>query len=134
MLQRGAAMVEFALAWPVLLLLTSVSVQLSLWGAVAEAAVYAAGAGARAGSVAGANAAVAEAVAVLSLSPALAGESAVAGCPAASRRAARPELTVCASYTSSSVTVAVRGSAPLLLPLPGPGMPVWATVTLPLQE
>ena len=77
----GTAMMEFALAWPVALLVVLGSVQTAVWGSEAFAARSAALAGARAGTVSGGTNAIASAVALHSLSPALVGVRATIWCP-----------------------------------------------------
>ena len=79
--QRGTALAEFALAWPILLLAVLGAVQLSIWSGEAFAARSAAVSGARAGAVAGGSAAVAQEVAIAALRPSLAGAAVTSWCP-----------------------------------------------------
>ncbi len=79
--RRGAAILEFALAWPVTLLLALGCVELAVWGAESFAARSAALAGARAASVAGSSPRVAEVVTLRVLAPSLVGVQAAAWCP-----------------------------------------------------
>jgi hypothetical protein len=128
--RAGSALLEFAIAWPVALLLVLASVQLAVWGSQAYAVRQAALAGARAGSGAGGSAAIAQAVALASLRPSLVG---VAGTPwCAGGGTPPPRLWVCAIFTSSRVEVRIGGSVPALVPLlPGArGLPVSADVSL----
>jgi Flp pilus assembly protein TadG len=92
---RGAALMEFALAWPMVLLLVLGAVEMSVWASEAAAARDAALAGARAGTVAGAGVDVATRVTLRAMSASLVGVSASAWCPADTRR--RPVLWVCAT-------------------------------------
>jgi Flp pilus assembly pilin Flp len=126
---RGAAMVEFALAWPVALLLVLGSVELSVWVAESFAARSAALAGARAAAVAGASPRVATTVTIRVLAPSLVGVSAAPWCPG--QGGAQPPLWVCARDLGSAVQVDVGGSVPALVPLAaGRGLPLYAHVAL----
>lgn len=128
-LMRGAALLEFALAWPVALLLVVGCVELSVWGSESYAARAAALAGARAASVVGASPAAGAEVAVRALAPSLVGARASAWCPGQSR--ATPPVWVCVRDIGSSVAVSVGGYAPALVPLvAGSGLPLHADVTL----
>ena len=127
--QRGAALLEFALAWPVVLLLVLGAVELTVWGSEAFAARSAALAGARAGTVAGATAPVAAAVAVRSLSPSLVGVSASTWCPGQSPAA--PPVWVCATDLGTAMRVDVGGFVPAIVPVvAGGGLPLNARVVL----
>ena len=126
---RGSALVEFALVWPVLLLLAFGSLQLSIWASVVEVSRYAAGAGARAGSIAGGGAQVAEAAAFGVLHQVGLGVRVASGCGAAPAGG----VTVCATVVASLVTVRVEGEVPLLLPLPGGGLPVAIQASAPVE-
>lgn len=118
--ERGDALLEFAIAWPLALFLIAGSVQYTVWGTEAYAARSAAAAGARAGSRADAPAGVAEEVALSALRPALVGVGAAAWCPGGGRPA--PPVWVCARSAATAVEVSVGGSVPALLPLlPGGG-------------
>ncbi len=126
---RGAAIVEFALAWPIALLLVLGSVELAVWGAESLAARSAALAGARAASVAGSDPEVAVAVALRVLSPSLVGVAAGAWCPGQGGHP--PEVWVCAIDLGSEVQVDIGGSVPSLVPIvPGGGLPLHAHTTL----
>ncbi len=72
--QRAAALVEFALAWPVALLIVLATVEAAVWATEAYAAHAATIAGARAGAIAGGTAQVASAVTLRTLSASLAKE------------------------------------------------------------
>jgi len=120
---------EFALAWPIVLLMVLGAVQLALWESEAAAVRNAALAGARAGTVAGANADVAAQVALRVMSSSLVGARASAWCPATSRNA--PALWVCATDLGNALQVDVGGSVPALVPLVSArGFPVGAHVVL----
>src|SRR5260221_10680992 len=127
---RGSALLEFAITWPVTLLLVAGSVQLAVWGSEAFAAKRAALAGARAGSAADGSAELARAAALGSLRPVLVGTTAGAWCP--SSGGAAPPVWVCATETAATVEVRVGGSGPALLPLlPGNrGLPLDAEAVL----
>ena len=127
--QRGAAILEFALAWPVTLLLALGCVELAVWGAESFAARSAALAGARAALVAGSSPRVAEFVTLHVLSPSLVGVEAAAWCPGQS--GARPAVWVCATDLGSAVQVDVGGSVPALVPVGlGNGLPLHAHVAM----
>jgi Flp pilus assembly protein TadG len=128
-LSRGSALIEFALAWPIVLLLVLGSVELAVWASEVAAARGAAIAGARAGTVAGANADVAGAVAVRSLSASLIGVKAAVWCPGHGTRP--PPVWVCATDQGSALRVDVGGTVPALVPLiSGTGLPLQAHVAL----
>jgi Flp pilus assembly protein TadG len=130
--QRGTALAEFALAWPVLLLAVLGAVELSIWSAEAFAARSAALSGARAGAVAGGGAAVAQTVAISALRPSLAGAPLTGWCPHA--QAAPPAgVWVCGSDLGAAIEVRVGGSVPALVPLVagGAGLPLAADVAIP---
>lgn len=120
---------EFALAWPIVLLLVLGTAEIAVWTGEAMAARDAALAGARAGTVAGATAEVAAAVTLRALAGSLVGASATVWCPAGTRPA--PALWVCARDLGSAVEVEVGGSVPSLVPLvPARGLPLRAHVIL----
>jgi Flp pilus assembly protein TadG len=126
---RGTALMEFALAWPIVLLLVLGAVQLAIWGSESAAARSAALAGARAGTVAGARADVAARVTLRAMSAALVGAGAAVWCPA--DRQPEPPLWVCATDLGSSLRVDVVGSVPSLVPIvSGKGLPIRARVVL----
>lgn len=112
---RGAAMTEFALAWPMALLLVLGCVELAVWDAEAFTARSAALAGARAASVVGSDPDIAVGVALRVLAPSLVGVKATAWCPGQSGSA--PQVWVCAIDTGAAVEVDVGGSLPSLVPL-----------------
>jgi Flp pilus assembly protein TadG len=128
--RRGSALLEFAIAWPVALLLVMASVQLSVWASESYAVRQAALVGARAGSAADGSAAIAQEVALEALRPALVGVVAVPWC--AVSRTPQPRLWVCVTWSTTAVEVRVGGSVPALAPLlpGGRGLPVAADVTL----
>ncbi len=120
---------EFALAWPIVLLLVLGAVQLAIWASESAAARGAALAGARAGTVAGAGTAMAARVTLNSLMPSLVGAGAAVWCPADSGR--QPVLWICATDLGSALRVDVDGSVPSLVPIvTGLGMPIHARVVL----
>ena len=127
---RGSALLEFAIAWPVTLLLVVGSVQLAVWGSEAFAAKRAALAGARAGGAADGSADLARSTALASLRPALVGTTARAWCPDSG--GAAPSVWVCVTGTAALVEVRVGGSVPALLPLlpRSGGLPLDADVVL----
>jgi Flp pilus assembly protein TadG len=86
---------EFALAWPIVLLLVLGAVEMAVWESESAAAREAALAGARAGTVAGAGVDVAAQVTLRALSSSLVGVSASVWCPRDPMRA--PALWVCAT-------------------------------------
>ena len=128
MKRRGSALVEFALAWPVLVLAVFAAIQLAVWATEEHAAGSAALAGARAGSASGASADVAATAAVAVLRPSLIGVTAVASCPPARREV--KGVWVCAHVDARSARVEVGGGVPALLPLLGGGLPLHAHVEL----
>jgi hypothetical protein len=132
MRQRGAALAEFAVTWPLLLLTVLGATELAIWSVESAAARSAALAGAEAGSVAGATPATASSVAVAALRPALVGTAASAWCPGAG---APPAVWVCAVDRGSAMEVMVDGLVPALVPLvPGrSGLPVRADVRIPKE-
>lgn len=125
----GAAILEFALAWPLALLLALGCVELAVWGAESFAARSAALAGARAASVAGASPRIAVLVTMRVLSPSLIGVQAGAWCPG--QRGAPPAVWVCATDLGSAVEVDVGGLVPALVPVGmGQGLPLHAHVAI----
>jgi TadE-like protein len=127
--QRGAAILEFALAWPVALLLALGCVELAVWGAESYAARSAALAGARAASVAGSSPRIAALVTIRALSPSLVGAQPGAWCPGQGGEA--PPVWVCAKDVGSAVQVEVGGLVPALVPVGlGQGLPVHARVEI----
>jgi TadE-like protein len=128
--ESGSALLEFAIAWPVALLLIVGSVQVAVWGSEAFAAKQAALAGARAGIAAGGSVGLARSAALASLRPVLVGVNAGAWCP--SSAGPPPSVWVCVTWSVATVEVRVGGSVPALLPLlPGArGLPVGADVRL----
>jgi hypothetical protein len=125
---RGAALVEFALAWPVALLVVLASVEAAVWAAEAYGARAASLAGAHAGAVARAGSAVASQVALTALSSSLIGASPGAWCPG--ETASPPPVWVCAIDRETAIEVEVGGTAPALVPLLDRGLPLRADVVV----
>jgi hypothetical protein len=129
MRQRAAALVEFALAWPIALVIVLATVQAAVWAAEAYGARAASLAGARAGSVARGSSAVAAEVTRQALDSSLVGARATVWCPGTSARP--PSIWVCAIDRGGSIEVSVGGSAPALVPfVPGGGLPLHADVEI----
>jgi hypothetical protein len=127
--QGAAALVEFALAWPIALLIVLSTVEAAVWAAEAYAAHAATVAGARAGAIVGGTAQVASAVTLRTLSASLVGVVPAPWCPGAS--ALPPPVWVCATDLGQSIEVDIGGSVPALVPLvPGAGLPLRAHVVL----
>jgi Flp pilus assembly protein TadG len=127
--QVAAALVEFALAWPIALLIVFATVEAAVWAAETYGARAASLAGARAGSISGGTSEVAATVTRQSLSPALVGVQPSVWCPGLTPRA--PEVWVCAIDLGDAIEVDVGGSAPALVPfLPGTGLPLHAHVVM----
>jgi hypothetical protein len=127
--QCAAALVEFALAWPVALLLVLATVEAAVWAEEAYAAHAATVAGARAGAIAGGTALVASEVTLRILSASLVGVVPRPWCPGAIPPS--PPVWVCATDLGQSIEVDVGGSVPALVPLaPGTGLPLRAHVVL----
>ena len=130
--RSGSALLEFAIAWPVALLLVVGTVQLAIWGTEVYAVRQAALAGARAGSGVGGGTAVGLAASLEVLRPSLVGVSPAAWCPGQPRP---PRLWVCVRESASLTQVTIRGTVPGLLPLLPGGLwlPVGADVALPRE-
>jgi hypothetical protein len=127
--KRGAALLEFALAWPVALLLALGCVELAVWGEESFAARSAALAGARAATAAGSSAQVATFVAMRVLAPSLVGARPAAWCPA--QGGAAPLIWVCSADLGSAVEVEVGGSVPAVVPFGArQGLPLHADVVI----
>ena len=127
--QSGAALMEFALAWPIVLTVVLGAVQVTVWATETMAARSAALAGARAGSVAGADAAQASQVAVRTLGAGLVGVEVASWCPGSESPA--PVVWVCARETQMESEVEIGGTVPALVPaLFAAGLPLRAQVAL----
>ena len=127
--QAGAALVEFALVWPIALLIVLATVETAVWSVEAYAARAASLAGARAGAMAGGTPSAAAEVARRTLSSSLVGVAAVIWCPGGQRPA--PPVWVCAVDLGTGVEVDIGGAAPALVPLvAGGGIPLQAHVIL----
>jgi hypothetical protein len=126
---HGTALVEFAMAWPVALLLVLGAVETSVWASEVFAARSAALAGARAGAVAGANLAVAAEVTLRTLAPSLVGVAPSAWCPGDARTV--PAVWVCARDLGLAIEVDVGGDVPALVPMVHEGgLPLHAHVII----
>lgn len=130
--RRGTALIEFALAWPIALLLALGSVEAAVWGSETFAARSAALEGARAAAAAGGTPSLAVEVTRRTLAPSLVGVSTVAWCPGDSQ--APPELWVCASDLGDAIEVEIGGMVPAVFPLTGgDGLPLQARVVVPKE-
>lgn len=129
-MRRGSTLVEFAITWPICLLLVFGCVQLSIWGAESYSARQAALAAARLGQVPGTTQDSLAAVALSALGRSLVGTTPRAWCPGDPRPS--PDVWVCVGLDAGSVEVRVGGNAPAILPLlPGrSGLPLGADVKL----
>ena len=124
---------EFALAWPVVLLMVLGAVEITVWESEAAAARDAALAGARAGTVAGAGVDVAARVTLRVLSASLVGVSALRWCPSDTRHP--PTVWVCATDLGAGLQVDVGGWVPSLVPIvPGRGLPLRAHAVLDKEK
>lgn len=126
---RGTALMEFALAWPVALLIVLGAVETTVWGSEVYAARSAALVGARAGAVVGAGTAIAVRVALHTLGPSLVGVVAAAWCPGDPRKA--PSVWVCARDLGDAIEVVIGGVVPTLVPIVSEGgLPLNARVAV----
>ncbi len=123
-------MLEFAIAWPICLVIVAGCIQLSTWGAESYAARQAALAGARSATAAGASADTAATVTIAALGRSLLGAHIARWCPGSA--GAAPDVWVCATAGAGVVEVRVGGSVPALLSLVpgGTGLPIGADVVL----
>jgi hypothetical protein len=127
--QLAAALVEFAVAWPIALLIVFTTVQAAVWAAETYGARAASLAGARAGSVVGSSPVIAGQVASQALASTLVGVHPAVWCPG--EISAAPAVWVCALDLGPAVEVQVGGEVPALVPLlPGGGLPLHADVVL----
>ena len=130
---RGTALVEFALAWPVALLLALGAVETAVWTSEAFAARSAALAGARAAAAAGGTPGVASAVTQRILSPSLVGVTVSAWCPGESQTS--PALWVCARDLGDAIQVEIGGAVPAIVPLVSwRGLPLHAQVVMQKEK
>jgi hypothetical protein len=126
---RGAALMEFALAWPIAILLVLGTVETAVWGSEVFAARSAALAGARAGALAGAGTAAASEMALRTLTPSLVGVIASIWCPGEAR--AKPAVWVCARDLGNAIEVEIGGNVPALVPIVNErGLPIRARVVV----
>lgn len=124
--QQGSTLTEFALAWPVILLLVLAAIQVAVFGVETYTARAAAILGARIGSEAGGGIGPAASAAVRSLAPALAGAGAAQWCPGSTATAPR-WVWVCARDDGRLIEVEVGGQVPAVVPLPvAPTLPIGA--------
>ena len=126
--QRGATLVEFAFAWPLLLLAVLGAVEVTLWALESHAARTAALAGARSGTANG------QAVALEVITPFLIGTSARAWCPGFAIPKP-PGVWVCSRTAAGGGSeVLVGGSVPALVPLHNArSLPISADVVVPVE-
>ena len=128
--QRGSTLMEFALAWPIVLALVMGFVQVVIWATESFEVRVAALAGARAATVVGASPDVAVAVALRTLAPGMFGVGLGAWCPG-QPPSSMPQVWVCARDVGSAVEVTIGGAAPALVPLQArQGLPLHADVIL----
>ncbi len=131
--QRGSTLLEFALAWPVALLLVLGAIQLGVYSVEVNAARAAALAGARAAATRGGTISQGTLVAVLALDPALVGVQATSYCQGG-RGGPRnaPPVSVCTRTSAGLVSVVVSGKVPSLVPLVGPqlALPIYANAVV----
>ena len=126
---RGTALVEFALAWPVALLLAFGAVETAVWTSETFAARSAALAGARSAAASGGSPEVAAAVTRRILSPSLVGVTVSDWCPGESQTA--PALWVCARDLGDAIRVEIGGAVPAIVPLVSQaGLPLHAQVVV----
>lgn len=117
--QGGSALTEFALAWPLIVLLVLAAVQIAVYGVESYTAREAALVGTRVGAERGVTLDVAQAAALRALRPALAGAAESAWCPPATGPGSPPRgVWVCASSTGTDVELRVGGGVPAVVPLP----------------
>jgi hypothetical protein len=112
---RGTALVEFALAWPIALLLALGTVETAVWASETFAAQSAALAGARFAAGAGGTPEVAATITQRVLSPSLVGVAATTWCPGESR--VSPALWICARDLGDAMQVEIGGTVPAIVPL-----------------
>ena len=126
---RGTALVEFALAWPVALLLALGTVETVVWSSETYAARSAALAGARAAAASGGTPKLAVAVTQRILSPSLVGVTPSAWCPG--EQTTSPALWVCAHDQGDAIQVEIGGAVPAIVPLVrNAGLPLHAKVVV----
>jgi len=125
--QAGSALTEFALAWPIILLLVLAAIQVAVYGVESYSAREAALAGTRVGAERGATLALAQQAALRTLRPALPGGAESAWCPPVLGPGSPPRgVWVCASSRGADVEVRIGGEVPAVVPLP------IVTATLPI--
>ena len=126
---RGTALMEFALAWPIALLLVLGAVETAVWASEAFAARSAALAGARAGAALGAGRGAAVYVTLHTLAPSLVGVTPAAWCPGESQPF--PAVWVCARDLGSAIEVDIGGVVPAIVPMVNArGLPLRARVVV----
>jgi hypothetical protein len=112
---HGTALVEFALAWPIALLLALGTVETAVWASETFAAQSAALAGARSAAGAGGTPDAAAAMTQRVLSPSLVGVAATKWCPGESP--VSPALWICARDLGDAMQVEIGGVVPAIVPL-----------------
>ncbi len=131
--QRGSALAEFAVVWPLVLLTTLVAVQLGLWSAAGFATRSAALAAARVGAGTAGSPAMAFAVASQVLTAAMPATTVTAWCPAGTPPGG---VWVCTRSTPAGFEVLIGGGLAALVPMvPGHrSLPVHADAVLPYER
>ena len=130
--QSGMALMEFALAWPIVLTLVLGAVQVTVWATESMAARSAALAGARAGSVAGGTAAQAREVTRQTLGAGLVGVEVGSWCPGSEPPA--PTVWVCVRDQATEIEIEIGGTVPALVPAVfAAGLPLRAQAALPRE-
>jgi len=131
--QAGGALAEFALAWPIILLLVLAAIQIAVYGVESYSAREAALAGTRVGAERGGTLLLAQQAALRTLRPALAGAAESAWCPPVAGVGSPPRgVWVCASSSGADVEVRIGGAVPAVVPLPivAPTLPIAADAQL----
>ena len=131
--QRGSTLTEFALAWPIVLLLVLVAIQLAVYGVEVYAARDSALIGARVGSEAGSGTGPAAGATIAAIRPSLVEATAIRWCPDPKTPGGPPNhgVWVCATDQGTNIQVTVGGAVPAVVPLPvSGGLPIGASATI----
>ena len=131
--QRGSALTEFAVVWPLVVLTVLAAVQVGLWSAAGFATRSAALAAARVGAGTAGSPAAAYAVARSVLGSAMPATTLTQWCPGG---APPSGVWVCARSIPAGFEVLIGGTLSALVPLvPGRrGLPVHADAVLPYER